>query len=357
MSETEDYDKSATPTAHKTTHQDGGSDEISATGLSGLLADDQHVLDTEVLAIAATLAHKTRHEDTGADEISVTALSGVLADDQHIIDAEAVSAMGTKANSNPLNHDRYADSEALAAAVQTGAITNSVTKAPTHDAVYDLLLALFDHADRHQNEGEDEMSVAGLSGLLADDQHVLDTEVVAAAQTVKLDDFTAPDDNTDLDASISKHGLIPKTDKVKLDGIANSAARAYRAATQTVAAGVATKLGYDTEDYDTGNNFDPTTNFRYTVPTGQAGKYLIQARAYMASPTADYWYSISIYKNGTIVAGTTFQFPTVVSGSLFMNEILNLAATDYIEVYLYFADEQEVGGGSEYTAISFHRLS
>lgn len=35
MSETEDYDKSATPTAHKTTHQDGGSDEISVAGLDG----------------------------------------------------------------------------------------------------------------------------------------------------------------------------------------------------------------------------------------------------------------------------------------------------------------------------------
>jgi len=35
VSETEDYDKSATPTAHKTTHQDGGSDEISVAGLDG----------------------------------------------------------------------------------------------------------------------------------------------------------------------------------------------------------------------------------------------------------------------------------------------------------------------------------
>jgi hypothetical protein len=41
MSETADYDKSATPTAHKTTHQDGGSDEISVQGLAGLLAGEQ----------------------------------------------------------------------------------------------------------------------------------------------------------------------------------------------------------------------------------------------------------------------------------------------------------------------------
>ena len=39
-----------TPGAHATSHQDGGADEISVTGLSGLLADDQHVLDAEVIS-------------------------------------------------------------------------------------------------------------------------------------------------------------------------------------------------------------------------------------------------------------------------------------------------------------------
>jgi len=36
---------------------------------------------------------------------------------------------------------------------------------------------------------------------------------------VKLDDFTTPDDTTDLDATTSLHGLMPKADKTKLDGI------------------------------------------------------------------------------------------------------------------------------------------
>ena len=38
--------------AHKTSHQNGGTDEITVAGLDGLLADDQHVLDTEALAAA-----------------------------------------------------------------------------------------------------------------------------------------------------------------------------------------------------------------------------------------------------------------------------------------------------------------
>lgn len=66
------------------------------------------------------------------------------------------------------------------------------------------------HKTSHQNTGGDEVSVVGLSGLLADDQHVLDAEV----KLIKLDDFATPDDNTDLNASTSRHGLLKKLDNV-----------------------------------------------------------------------------------------------------------------------------------------------
>lgn len=42
------------------------------------------------------------------------------------------------------------------------------------------------HASAHQNGGDDEISVTGLSGLLADDQHVLDAEVISAVGTVSI---------------------------------------------------------------------------------------------------------------------------------------------------------------------------
>ena len=61
----------ATPAAHKASHQNGGSDEISVAGLSGELADDQPPKD-----------HASAHQNGGGDEISVAGLSGELADDQ-----------------------------------------------------------------------------------------------------------------------------------------------------------------------------------------------------------------------------------------------------------------------------------
>lgn len=56
---------------HSARHENGGADEISVAGLSGLLADDQN-----------PTTHHTDHENGGGDEISVAGLSGLLADSQ-----------------------------------------------------------------------------------------------------------------------------------------------------------------------------------------------------------------------------------------------------------------------------------
>jgi len=55
-----------TPTAHKVSHQDGGSDEISVTGLSGLLADAQ-----------TPLAHEASHLPSGSDPLTTAAAGSI----------------------------------------------------------------------------------------------------------------------------------------------------------------------------------------------------------------------------------------------------------------------------------------
>ena len=83
-----------TPGAHKTQHENGGSDEISVSGLSGVLADPQPPIigatsttavagdDTRLTNARTPTAHAASHENGGADEISVAGLSGLLADAQ-----------------------------------------------------------------------------------------------------------------------------------------------------------------------------------------------------------------------------------------------------------------------------------
>jgi hypothetical protein len=57
-----------TPSAHAASHQNGGSDELLVTGLSGALADPQ-----------TPTVHASSHELAGSDQINVNGLSGKLA--------------------------------------------------------------------------------------------------------------------------------------------------------------------------------------------------------------------------------------------------------------------------------------
>jgi len=61
------------------------------------------------------------------------------------------------------HHAKYTDAEAKAAAVQAGAITNGVTKAPTHDVVYDVKVI----ADAAQTASEVDADIATHAAIAA----------------------------------------------------------------------------------------------------------------------------------------------------------------------------------------------
>src|SRR3990167_6746389 len=73
-------------------------------------------------------------------------------------------------------------------------------------------LLLGDHNARHENGGADEVSVAGLSGLLADDKHVLDSEVTAVAVALTLYDaqsiLAAVSDNAPVAVTVGEQTLV-----------------------------------------------------------------------------------------------------------------------------------------------------
>jgi len=71
--------------AHHNTHENGGSDEVLVTGLSGELADDQPSAWAKVSGKPSTFPpdlHVSEHQNGGGDELNVVGLSGQLADDQ-----------------------------------------------------------------------------------------------------------------------------------------------------------------------------------------------------------------------------------------------------------------------------------
>lgn len=92
-------------------------------------------VDGKLLMLSTPTAHKDTHDpQDGADPL----------DTAEPVKVGAANAIGTShslARADHVHereHAKYTDAAAKAAAVQAGAITNAVTKAPTHDAVFDV---------------------------------------------------------------------------------------------------------------------------------------------------------------------------------------------------------------------------
>ena len=196
------------------------------------------------------------------------------------------------------------------------------------------------HAASHQDAGGDEVSVVGLSGLLADDQHVLDAEV----QAIKLDDFTTPDDNTDLDASGAKHGLMPKADASKLGGIAagadvtgSNAPQAHAASHQS-GGGDSIKLD-DLATPDDNTDLDFGTATHGLVPKGlDAGDFLRDDGTWAAAG-ADYPMKLKPAVVRWVLPGWGGKRGTgwVGGGKIYYIPIFVEETTTYIRIGVYVA--------------------
>jgi hypothetical protein len=97
---------------------------------------------------------------------------------------------------------------------------------------------------------------------------------------------------------------------------------------QSIANNTATKLTFDGEVYDT--DAYANANDKFTIPSGKAGYYRINAQVNTDASTAGYR-QLSIYKNGSAVAG----FVNYVAGDdyIAIDLVFNLSVADYIEFY------------------------
>lgn len=111
--------------------------------------------------------------------------------------------------------------------------------------------------------------------------------------------------------------------------------RAGLSSTQSISSGTATKVQFNSETFDTNNNYDNTTNYRFT-PT-VAGYYQVNAMAQLLA-TAGTVFFLMIYKNGSnyqrlgALYGTANEFGSSGSALVYCN-----GSTDYIEVYAYIS--------------------
>ena len=105
---------------------------------------------------------------------------------------------------------------------------------------------------------------------------------------------------------------------------------------QSVANDTETKIAFDTEAFDTDSAFDPSTNYRFTVPSGEGGKYFISFSLRAGSPADTKKVEVKLLKNGSIISPTWYGEISPGGGqelSVSWAGVVVLAAADYIEVY------------------------
>jgi hypothetical protein len=119
---------------------------------------------------------------------------------------------------------------------------------------------------------------------------------------------------------------------------------AYMSASQSATNEVFTKITFDTEDWDIGSGFD-TSNNRFVVPSGEAGKYVFGAKTGVDGIDDQEAIAIAFYKNGTREDKTYMaDFSPYINRLLYAQiiHVFDLAVGDYIEAFA-----SQSSGGTE----------
>ena len=160
-------------------------------------------------------------------------------------------------------------------------------------------------------------------------------EPIADNGTVTLgssgDTFTVPSGVT-----ITNNGT-----QTGFGGTNTPAFEAYLSTNQTFSDASYTKVNFNTEIYDTNNNYDNSTNYRFT-PT-VAGKYFvyIMQRIIVTNNTQMITSEVNLYKNGTEIDGASSS--QNLSASYIRAIMCPMTATvdmngttDYLEAYGFY---------------------
>ena len=111
---------------------------------------------------------------------------------------------------------------------------------------------------------------------------------------------------------------------------------AYLSANQTPSDAVDTKIAFDTVTFDTDSMYDNTTNYRATIPTGAAGKYMVYCCVFFGSTseTID-TANLYMYKNGSVHTRLQMRSASNEANAYTITEskVMDLAENDYIEFY------------------------
>lgn len=127
--------------------------------------------------------------------------------------------------------------------------------------------------------------------------------------------------------------------------------RVYRSGNQSISTGVNVKVQFNAETFDTNNNFDSSTNYRYVAPID--GYYRIDG----AVGNNGIGFCIPfIYKSGSQIAQGSRVYGSAGSSASVVSNLVQLNASQYVELFVY-SDNNTVLGGSDITYFEGHLVS
>jgi hypothetical protein len=148
---------------------------------------------------------------------------------------------------------------------------------------------------------------------------------------------------------ISDAGTLKRVDFSHLKSANTPAFQAYRTSYQSISNSTDTKVQNNIELYDTDSAYDNSTNYRFTVPSGGAGKYLIGAGNTIDNVTDQKWVITRVRKNGSdlknVIAHSSGGHP--VSAELSFTD--DASVGDYYESWVKHLDGSTSDLRTEYT--------
>ena len=131
---------------------------------------------------------------------------------------------------------------------------------------------------------------------------------------------------------ISDAGTLKRVDFSYLKGETNSPNFHAFDASQTLNNTTWTKLDVATERFDNGSAYDTSTS-KFTVPSGEGGVYLFNGMYRMENDSGSSF--LKFYKNGSALNDFVSEFHGSSYFAVNCTIMVNLSASDYIEMYGY----------------------
>ena len=144
----------------------------------------------------------------------------------------------------------------------------------------------------------------------------------------------ASGDTTNIIGTLQNNGAA-------VGGTNTPAFRARVTADTTFTTGTYVAVTFPSEDFDTASAYD-TSNGRFTVPSGQGGKYFIYSQLLVnaGSPDQLSFVQINLYKNGAQIRNihTNFSNNYIRRTGFNFVTVEDLSASDYLQIYVYADD-------------------